>query len=168
MFKVSGISGKVQADDDDVADAADVDVAVTEMSRRALVETLGKDRRDQVLSALYIVRQDAVSTVRQAAVHIWKALVHNTPRTGKYLPVSIGFYLSFILVRELLPVLVSEIISLLTNSVVESQEVSPTNFGLRITVDVTYRFTDGFSYNWRDVSQIRRKDSWRDCLYLAI
>ena len=76
LFKVSGISSKVQTEDD-------VDAAATEMSRRALVESLGKDRRDQVLSALYIVRQDAVSNVRQAAINIWKALVHNTPRTGK-------------------------------------------------------------------------------------
>ena len=84
LFKVSGISSKVQTEDDEEAvDTADMDAAATEMSRRALVESLGKDRRDQVLSALYIVRQDAVSNVRQAAINIWKALVHNTPRTGK-------------------------------------------------------------------------------------
>ena len=53
-----------------------------ESSRKALGEALGKERRDRVLSALYIVRQDAVSVVRQSAIHIWKALVHNTPRTG--------------------------------------------------------------------------------------
>lgn len=58
---------------------------MAESSRRALVEILGESRRDRILSALYLARQDAVNTVRQSSVHIWKALVHNTPRTGNLL-----------------------------------------------------------------------------------
>ena len=47
------------------------------------MEVLGVERRDRILAALYLARQDAVNVVRQSSVHIWKALVHNTPRTGK-------------------------------------------------------------------------------------
>jgi hypothetical protein len=65
-----------------------VEVTNAEASRRALVEVLGGERRDRILSALYLVRQDSVNVVRQSSIHIWKALVHNTPRTGKPEPVS--------------------------------------------------------------------------------
>lgn len=79
IFKVSGISGKAEIEEDEVA----AEVTTAESSRRALVEILGAERRDRILSALYLARQDAVSIVRQTSIHIWKALVHNTPRTGK-------------------------------------------------------------------------------------
>ena len=78
LFKGSGISGKSELEEDETVE----EVTAIETSRRALGDALGKERRDRVLSALYIVRQDAVSLVRQSAIHIWKALVHNTPRTG--------------------------------------------------------------------------------------
>jgi len=78
LFKISGISGKADINEDEEAD-----VVVAESSRRALMDLLGKERRDKVLASLYLVRQDAVAAVRQACIHIWKALVHNTPRTGK-------------------------------------------------------------------------------------
>ncbi|PSR76114.1 hypothetical protein PHLCEN_2v8664 [Hermanssonia centrifuga] len=76
LFKVSGISGKAEIEEDEVAD-----IALADSSRKALVEVLGAERRDRILSALYLARQDAVNVVRQSSVHIWKALVHNTPRT---------------------------------------------------------------------------------------
>jgi len=59
------------------------EVAVVESSRRALTDVLGEERRNRILSALCLARQDAVNVVRQSSVHIWKALVHNTPRTGE-------------------------------------------------------------------------------------
>ncbi|KAH6885450.1 translational activator GCN1, partial [Coprinopsis sp. MPI-PUGE-AT-0042] len=55
-----------------------------ETSRRALLDVLGAERRDHVLALLYLVRQDGVV--------IWKALVHNTPRTGRRLPLIVVFY----------------------------------------------------------------------------
>ena len=79
LFKVSGISGKAEIEEDEEVE----DTAMAESSRKALVEVLGQDRRDRILSALFLARQDAVNTVRQSSIHIWKALVHNTPRTGK-------------------------------------------------------------------------------------
>lgn len=78
LFKVSGISGKNEIEEDEEG----AEVVVAETSRKALTEVLGAERRDRILSALYMARQDAVHVVRQASIHIWKALVHNTPRTG--------------------------------------------------------------------------------------
>ena len=78
LFKVSGITSKAElGDEEEMAEAV-----VAESSRRALTEVLGAERRDRILSALYLARQDAVNVVRQSSIHIWKALVHNTPRTG--------------------------------------------------------------------------------------
>lgn len=88
LFKVSGISGKAEIEEDE-----EVEIVAAESSRKALGDALGKERRDRVLSALYIARQDAVSTVRQSAIHIWKVLVQNTPRTGScllFLNLSLG------------------------------------------------------------------------------
>lgn len=90
LFRISGISGKVGEVDEDAGEE-DVDEALPGMdaAKKALIEGLGKERRDRVLAAIYIVRQDAVGAVRQAAIGVWKALVSNTPRT----------------VREILPTL---------------------------------------------------------------
>ncbi|KAI5891871.1 ARM repeat-containing protein [Schizophyllum commune H4-8] len=106
LFKVSGISGKTSDFDED--DTGEVEANVAESSRKALVEVLGQERRDRILSALYIVRQDSVLVVRTSSIQIWKALVHNTPRT----------------VRELLPELVSQLIVLISSSEFDQQDVA--------------------------------------------
>ncbi|KAH7908270.1 armadillo-type protein [Hygrophoropsis aurantiaca] len=104
LFKVSGISGKAEVgDDEDVVEAT-----TTESSRRALTDVLGPERRDRILSALYLARQDAVNVVRQSSIHIWKALVHNTPRT----------------VREILPELVGQLVKLYASAEFEQQETA--------------------------------------------
>ncbi|TFY63660.1 hypothetical protein EVJ58_g3122 [Rhodofomes roseus] len=104
LFKVSGISGKAEIEEEEEV----ADTAMAESSRRALVEVLGAERRDRILSALYLARQDAVSVVRQSSIHIWKALVHNTPRT----------------VREILPELINQIIPLLAGPEIDQQETA--------------------------------------------
>ena len=76
---MSGISGKVAETDDEVVQEETV---MAESSRKALVDALGVERRDRVLAALYIVRQDGVAVVRQSSIQIWKVMVSNTPRTG--------------------------------------------------------------------------------------
>ena len=82
LFKVSGISGKTsEVEEDEVAE----EKTTVDSSRRLLLEVLGATRRDRILAALYLVRQDGVVVVRQASMQIWKALVHNTPRTGMLL-----------------------------------------------------------------------------------
>ncbi|KZV66749.1 ARM repeat-containing protein [Peniophora sp. CONT] len=103
LFKVSGISGKNEVDDDE--EGAGADAVVAESSRRALTEVLGEARRDRILAALYLARQDSVHAVRTSSIHIWKALVSNTPRT----------------VREILPTLSEHIMELLC-SLDEEQE----------------------------------------------
>ncbi|KAI0060576.1 ARM repeat-containing protein [Artomyces pyxidatus] len=102
LFKVSGISGKAEIDEDEEG----VEVTVAETSRKALTEVLGSERRDRILAALYLARQDTVHVVRQSSIHIWKALVNNTPKT----------------VREILPELINQVMSLLCSSDSEQQE----------------------------------------------
>ncbi|KAI0262196.1 ARM repeat-containing protein [Gloeopeniophorella convolvens] len=115
LFKVSGITNKPEIDDE----VEGVEATVAESSRKALTEVLGADRRDRILSALYLARQDVVHVVRQSSIQIWKALVHNTPRT----------------VREILPELVTQITSLLSSDEVEQQET-----GSRTTAELCKKF----------------------------
>ncbi|KAL4249154.1 TOG domain-containing protein [Abortiporus biennis] len=105
LFKVSGISGKTEIEEDEEVVA---DTAMAESSRKALVEVLGEERRDRILSALFLARQDTVNVVRQSSVHIWKALVHNTPRT----------------VREILPELINQVIILLSSSEADQHDTA--------------------------------------------
>ncbi len=107
LYKVTGISGKVEIEEDEAP------TQHTDASRKALTDALGADGRDRVLSHLYIVRQDAVSNVRQASIHIWKALVHNTPRTT----------------REILPMLVQMVIGLLGSDSQDQQETASRTLG---------------------------------------
>lgn len=81
LFKVSGISGKAEIEDEN---EEVVESAAADSSKRALADALGVERRDRILAALYLARQDAVNVVRQSSVRIWKALVSNTPRTGEH------------------------------------------------------------------------------------
>lgn len=120
MFKVSGITSKLEIDDD----AEGIEVPVAESSRKVLTEVLGAERRDRILSALYLARQDAVNIVRQSSIQIWKALVHNTPKTGmlfQFYQASCGCNVR--VVREILPELVTQLMSLLSSEEAEQQEV---------------------------------------------
>ena len=130
MFKVSGITSKLEiGDDKEVAEAV-----VAESSRRALTEVLGAERRDRILSALYLARQDAVNVVRQSSIHIWKALVHNTPRTGmNYAYEGELMLMLFLLVREILPELVGQLVKLCSSDEFEQQGVSAVFLGWRVS-----------------------------------
>lgn len=107
LYRVTGISGKVELEEDESAARG------ADQARKALVEALGPERRDRVLATLYIVRQDSVSTVRQSSIHIWKALVQNTPRTT----------------REILPVLMQILVQLLGSTHVDQQETASRTVG---------------------------------------
>jgi len=105
-------------------DAEGVEVTVAESSRKALTEVLGAERRDRILSALYLARQDAVHVVRQSSIQIWKALVHNTPRTGMlfyFCQENCGCNVR--IVRDILSELVIQLMSLLSSEEAEQQEV---------------------------------------------
>ena len=74
LFNLTGISGKNEQDDDDYAVGPSV----------SLLEVLGEEKRNRILSSLYICRCDTSGLVRTEAVNVWKALVA-TPRTLKEL-----------------------------------------------------------------------------------
>ncbi|PVD31523.1 hypothetical protein C0Q70_06936 [Pomacea canaliculata] len=78
LYKVSGVSGKMSTETADEDDNFG-----TESSHQAIMGALGSDRRNRVLSGLYMGRSDTALMVRQSALHVWKVIVHNTPRTLK-------------------------------------------------------------------------------------
>lgn len=86
LFQVTGITGKnelgEEGEENDSEDEEDNTLQSGEINR-ALTELLGQERRDRILSLLFICRSDVAGIVRSAAVDIWKALVSNTPRTVK-------------------------------------------------------------------------------------
>ncbi|CAB4435369.1 unnamed protein product [Rhizophagus irregularis] len=134
LYRITGISGKTDIDGEE-----EEETGGTEANRKALLQILGKERRDRLLAALYIVRQDVSGIVRQASVHVWKAIVSNTPRTVKdILPIMMGMIIRSLaspsyerrqvagrtlgeLVRKLGESVLSEIIPILEEGL-ESQE----------------------------------------------
>ena len=94
LFRVSGISGKAEVENE--ADDETDEAAVASSSvQRTLVQALGAERRARILASIFILRQDPSIPVRQTAAHTWKALVHNTPRTAReVLPVMLDILLS--------------------------------------------------------------------------
>ena len=81
-LQVAGTTGKVVLDG-----GSDDEGAATEFYGRAIIEKLGHDHRNRVLSRVYVARSDVQYTVRNAALHVWKSVVVNTPKTlGEILP----------------------------------------------------------------------------------
>jgi len=97
LFNLTGISGKAEQDD----------LEATGEIGNSLLEVLGKEKRDKVLSALYICRCDTSGQVRLAAVAVWKALVAS-PRT----------------LKELVPTLTQLIIRRLASSSTEQKVIA--------------------------------------------
>jgi len=60
LYRLTGASGKTQVDDMD-----DEEGIGTEEGRRAILEALGKEKRDAFLAGLYILRSDVSLPVRQ-------------------------------------------------------------------------------------------------------
>jgi hypothetical protein len=94
LAQVAGTSGKVKLD----GGSDDEGVACAEYGT-AIQEALGRERNAEVLSKLYIARSDVQYVVRNTALHIWKTIVVNTPRT----------------LQEILPALMAEVISALAD-----------------------------------------------------
>ena len=74
LYKLLGLTNKPDTDLED-------EEAVLLTSKTSLKEVLGQEKRNRVLAGIYIVRQDPSVVVRQMSIHVWKALVQNTPRT---------------------------------------------------------------------------------------
>ena len=75
LFNLTGISGTAEQDEEQ-------DGAVE--AGQSLLDVLGEDKRNKILSSLYVCRCDTSGLVRNAAINVWKALVA-TPRTLKEL-----------------------------------------------------------------------------------
>ncbi|KAL4986897.1 armadillo-type protein [Aspergillus falconensis] len=73
LFSITGITAKTEAEEEDEEAA---------QAGQSLLEVLGEERRDKVLSALFICRCDTSGLVKTAAMGVWKSLVAS-PRTLK-------------------------------------------------------------------------------------
>ncbi|KAI8828909.1 armadillo-type protein [Chytriomyces cf. hyalinus JEL632] len=107
LYRIAGVSGKADIDGNE-----DESVG-TEHNKKALVTTLGQDRYDSVLSSLYIVRSDSNGIVRSSALHVWKSIVNNTPRT----------------LKEILPVIIQMVIESLASPEYEKRGVAARTLG---------------------------------------
>ncbi|ORY10171.1 translational activator [Clohesyomyces aquaticus] len=103
LFNLTGISGT--AEEEEVEEGA-------KEAGQSLLEVLGEEKRNKVLSALYICRNDTSGLVRTAAINVWKALVA-TPRT----------------LRELIPTLTQLIIRRLASSNMEQKVIAGNALG---------------------------------------
>lgn len=102
LFNLTGIQNKeVDEEDEAVAQAG-----------QSLLDILGEERRNKVLSSLYICRCDTSALVRAAAINVWKALVAS-PRT----------------LKDLVPVLAQLIIRRLASSNMEQKVIASNALG---------------------------------------
>lgn len=79
----------------------------TSYSFQAIIDILGDVRRNRVLAGLYMGRSDVAILVRQAALHVWKVVVTNTPKT----------------LREILPTLFSLLLGHLASTSYDKRQV---------------------------------------------
>ncbi|KAL1855477.1 translational activator of GCN4 [Paecilomyces lecythidis] len=73
LFSISGVTNRQDAEEEEEGAA---------QAGQSLLEVLGEEKRNRVLSSLYICRCDTSGLVRSAAIAVWKALVAS-PRTLK-------------------------------------------------------------------------------------
>ena len=108
LYKLAGLSVK----SDSMESLEDQDSG-TETGRKALIRALGMERFHNVLSCLYMARSDSNAVVRQSSMHVWKAIVVNTPKT----------------LKEILPVLMQTVISNLATANVDKRGIAARTLG---------------------------------------
>lgn len=108
LFHISGVSGKMTTET-----ASEDDNFGTAQSNKAIIGALGVDRRNRVLSGLYMGRSDTQLVVRQASLHVWKIVVSNTPRT----------------LREILPTLFTLLLGFLASTFPDKRTIAARTLG---------------------------------------
>uniref|UniRef100_A0A8B9GL29 GCN1 activator of EIF2AK4 n=1 Tax=Astyanax mexicanus TaxID=7994 RepID=A0A8B9GL29_ASTMX len=108
LFHISGVSGKMTTET-----ASEDDNFGTAQSNKAIIGALGAERRNRVLSGLYMGRSDTQLVVRQASLHVWKIVVSNTPRT----------------LREILPTLFSLLLGFLASTCPDKRTIAARTLG---------------------------------------
>ncbi|KAI0437982.1 armadillo-type protein [Xylaria telfairii] len=103
LFNLTGITGNADAEDEEEK---------AKEAGASLREVLGVEKRNKILSALYICRCDTAGAVRTAAIGVWKALVA-TPR----------------ILKELTPTLTQLIIRRLGSSSMEHKVIASNALG---------------------------------------
>jgi HEAT repeat len=84
------------------------DIRKAERAQAQIALALGPDTRRRIFSGLYTARSDSTHAVRTIAIQVWKTVVSVTPRT----------------LRDILPVLVSQIIDNLASGHEERTEIA--------------------------------------------
>uniref|UniRef100_A0A3Q3F6D5 GCN1 activator of EIF2AK4 n=1 Tax=Kryptolebias marmoratus TaxID=37003 RepID=A0A3Q3F6D5_KRYMA len=108
LFHISGVTGKMTTET-----ASEDDNFGTATSNKAIISALGAERRNRVLSGLYMGRSDTQLVVRQASLHVWKIVVSNTPRT----------------LREILPTLFSLLLGFLASTCPDKRTIAARTLG---------------------------------------
>ncbi|KAF9179251.1 translational activator of GCN4 [Haplosporangium sp. Z 11] len=113
LFRITGTSKQAGSGEEEGEEDVPEEFGHSDSIRKKLLEVLGRERRDRVLSSLYIVRADGSAIVRQASLTVWKSLVTNTPRT----------------LREILPTIMSMIIRNLASTSYDRRMVAARTLG---------------------------------------
>lgn len=85
----------------------------TARAKTDITKVMGEERVHSILAALYMIRFDVNTAVRQKTLSVWKSLVNNTPKT----------------LREILPTLMATLISCMGSTNLDKRQVAARTLG---------------------------------------